>query len=90
MAVLWPWGGFGVVLDAEGGFVFGTEAFVGFVEEADMRDFDTGGKGFRQDVEAVVLRGDFNFACLNVLHWVVAAAMPQIHLGCFAAEGERQ
>lgn len=79
-----------MVLDAEGGFVFGAEAFVGFVEEADMGDFDTGGKGFRQDVEAVVLRGDFNLTCLNILHRVVAAAMSQIHLGCFAAEGERQ
>jgi hypothetical protein len=51
-------------------------AFVGVIVEIDVGDFDVaGGERFGIDAEAVILRGDFNFLVLQILHGMIGAVV---------------
>ena len=56
--------GFGVALDAEDGFANDGDALDGAIEQRAVGDFDVIGQLIIADGEAVVLAGDFDFACL--------------------------
>ena len=45
-----------------------------------MAHFDAGRQTFLDDFEAVVLAGDFDPAGFQVLHWMIGAAMAEVHL----------
>ncbi len=84
-------GGFGVILDREDGEFGVAEAFDGAVVEVELGDFGAAFfEGLRVGGEAVVLRGDGDFAGLQIFHGLVAAAVAELELEGGAAHGVRE
>src|ERR1043166_2428674 len=82
-------GGFGVVLDGDGGLAAVAETFERLVVEIDVHVLDL---VLRQrvgiDRKAVILRGDLDAAGAEVLDRMIAAAMAELQLVRPAAERE--
>ncbi len=65
-----------MILHAEERQRFVAHAIVGVVVEIDVGDFDVaGGEGFGIDAEAMILRGDFDFLVLQILHGMIGAVV---------------
>ena len=67
-----------MVLDAIDRFSFVGHAFDSLVVEVDAIDRNVAGQTFGIDREAMVLRGDFDFAGFEILDRLVGAAMAEL------------
>ena len=80
-------GGFGVVLDGEGRFVFAAKSFVRVVVEIQVCQLDL---FFVQrihiDAEAVILTGDFYVSGFKVLDRVIGSSVAKLELVGLCAE----
>src|SRR5262245_1328400 len=74
-----------MVLHAEHGMLAMPQPFDRAVVQVDVSDLDVGRKRLRIDGKAVVLRGDFHLAGLELLHRMVRAAMSEFELERVAA-----
>src|SRR5207248_11593428 len=62
-------------------------AFKRRVVQVQMRELDLGlRQRIRIDGEVVIVRGDFDFAGVQLLHRMIAAMVPELQLESFAAE----
>src|SRR5216117_883586 len=86
--VVRPGARFGMPLEAERRSVGAREALQAAVEERYVGGLEVRRKGVRVDREAVVLAGDDDRSPLQVLHRVVGAVMPELHLDGLCAAGE--
>ena len=78
--------GLRVVLDAEERQVSVAHAFERLVVQVQVRQFDFAlRERVRIDGEVVVVGGDFYFAGLQPLYWMVAAVMSEFQFEGFAA-----
>src|ERR1019366_2138884 len=83
--------GFGVVLEAEEGLLAVAEAFEVLVVQIDVGDFDVVEiERVRVHGEAVIVRGDLDAAGDLIADGVVGAAMSELELVGFAAEGQAE
>ena len=82
--------GFGVVLDREGAVRGGADAFVCAIEQGNVRCLNVAGQAFQLNREAMVLRGDFDLARLQVFNRVVPAAVALMQLRGLGAQGLRK
>ncbi len=89
VAVVGAGGGFGVVLDAEGGEVAVADAFDGLVVEAAVGDFEMAGERVFVDGKTVVLRRDFDRAGFELLDRLIGAAMAKFHFEGFGSASKR-
>src|SRR5439155_11846234 len=77
---------FRMILHAEDRPGFVPHAFDGLVVQVDAIDRNPGRQRGGIDRKAVVLRGDFNFAGLQILHRLVRTAMSESQFECLAAK----
>ena len=75
-----------MILNAENRLAFVSHAFDGPVVQIDAIDRNIGRQGGGIDREAMVLRSDFNFAGLQILHRLVRTAMSEFQFECLAAK----
>ncbi len=76
-----------MILDARGSQVFGSDTLDRAVVQIDLGDFGFGtGQGIGIDRVAVVLRCDSYAAIGQVLHWMVAAAVPELEFERLSAQ----
>src|SRR5215207_6543429 len=78
--VVRPGTGFRVALEAEGRLVRACQALQRAVEQADVRGTKVGAERLLVDGEAVVLARDGHASRIEVLHRVVGAVVPELHL----------
>src|SRR6266481_7359374 len=79
-----------MILNRKDWLALHAQAFVGAVEQRDMRDLNSGRKGVRQHGESVVLAGDLHLARGQVLDRVVGAAMSKMHFFRLPPKRERE
>src|SRR6267378_4280057 len=72
--------GFGVPLEAEGCAIRPREPLERTVEEGHMRRPQVGAQRRRIDGEAVVLARDHHLAGVEILHRMIGAVVPELHL----------
>ena len=78
-----------MVLDGEGFLTLAVDAFVGIIVEVQVGQLDVlAFQGVHIDAETVVLAGDFDVACHEVLDRVVGAPVAELELVSFGAECE--
>src|SRR5215471_10174066 len=90
MAVLRTGRSFGMILDGKDRLALDSQAFVGAIEQRDMSDLDSGGKGVRQHGESVVLAGDLHLARGQILDRVIGAAVAEVHFLGLPSKRERE
>src|SRR5437660_4943303 len=86
--VVRPGARLGMPLKAERRLVDACEALQGAVEERYVGGLEVRRERVRVDREAVILAGDDDRSSLQVLHRVVGAVMPELHLHGLGAGGE--
>src|SRR5262245_1931275 len=73
--------GFGMILDAEGGYPTVLKSFNGVVVQVDVRDVNVVEiQTFRIYRKTVVLSGDLHLLPLKVQNWMIAAMMSEFQL----------
>ena len=88
MAVLRAGGGLGVILHGKDRLVLNLDAFIGIIEQADMRCTDIGRQAGFQHFEAVILRGNLDLAGLDIFYRMIGAAVAQMHLARLGTKRE--
>src|SRR3954451_15652373 len=83
-----PGASFGMALEAEGWAIGSCDPLKGTVEERDVRRPQVGAQGCRVDGEAMVLAGNPHLAGIQILHRVVGAVVPELHLKGLRARSE--
>src|SRR6266849_2221001 len=86
--VVRPGARLGMPLEAERRPIGARKALQAAVEERNVGRFQVRRERIRVDCEAVVLTGDDDRSALQILHRVVGAVMPELHLHGLRARGE--
>src|SRR5260370_27803169 len=76
-----------MILDTKDGFVFVSHSLDGLVVQVDAVDRDLRRQACRFDCEAMVLRGDLDFAGFEVLDGLIGAAMAKFQFESLAPKG---
>src|SRR5438067_7673071 len=83
--------GFGVILHGQHRLAAMSKTFERLIVEIDVRVLDVIlAERFGIDGEAVILRGDLDASGAQILHRMIAAAMPEFQFVRAAAEGEAE
>ena len=87
MRVVWAGRSFGVILHAEQRQIFMPQAFKRVVVQIDVREFNF---TLRQRIgingKIMIVRGNFNFAGVHLLHRMIAAVVAELELVCLTTK----